>query len=120
MTAQATVSVDSSRSALHEVECMHCSRNVSEMRFDMAILTVRNLKPEVHQLLRERAARHGRSMEAETRAIIEDAVCAPDTDLVTLVRRFATEAQITDAESSTIFPGRSKEFQRQVDLDGPK
>ena len=86
----------------------------------MAILTVRNLKPEVHQLLRERAARHGRSMEAETRAIIEDAVCSPNTDLVSLVRRFATEAQITDSESSVIFPARSKESQRQVDLGGHK
>ena len=86
----------------------------------MAILTVRNLNPEAHQLLRERAARHGRSMEAETRQIIEGAVRAPDTDLVSLVRRFASEAQLADSESSVIFPPRSKELQRQVDLGGHK
>ncbi len=36
----------------------------------MPILTVRNLDPDVHQRLRELAAAHGRSMEAEARAIL--------------------------------------------------
>lgn len=99
---------------------MHCSHKASEKGVAVAILTVRNLNPEAHQLLRERAARHGRSMEAETRQIIEGAVRAPDTDLVSLVRRFASEAQLADSESSVIFPPRSKELQRQVDLGGHK
>lgn len=86
----------------------------------MPILTVRNLNPEVHQLLRERAARHGRSMEAEARVIIEDAVTPPKTDLVTLVRRFADEVQITDDERPIVFPPRSKERQREVDLGGDR
>ncbi len=33
----------------------------------MATLTIRNLEPEVKQALRERAARHGVSMEEEAR-----------------------------------------------------
>jgi plasmid stability protein len=33
----------------------------------MATLTIRNLEPEVKQALRERAARHGVSMEEEVR-----------------------------------------------------
>ena len=40
----------------------------------MATLTVRNVPDEVHRALRVRAARHGRSTEAEIRAILEEAV----------------------------------------------
>jgi len=40
----------------------------------MAILTVRNLSDEVHRALRSRAARHGRSMEAEVREILSSTV----------------------------------------------
>ncbi len=40
----------------------------------MAVLTVRNLPDETHRALRVRAAAHGRSAEAEVRAILEDAV----------------------------------------------
>ncbi len=40
----------------------------------MAAITVRNLDDHVKQRLRIRAAEHGRSMEAEVRAIILDAV----------------------------------------------
>ena len=40
----------------------------------MAVLNIRNLPAEVHARLRVRAARGGRSMEAEARAILA-AVC---------------------------------------------
>ena len=40
----------------------------------MAMLTVRNLPDEVHRALRVRAARHGRSTEAEVCAILEETV----------------------------------------------
>lgn len=40
----------------------------------MAVLTVRNVPDEVHRALRLRAAQHGRSTEAEVRAILESAV----------------------------------------------
>ena len=43
----------------------------------MAVLTVRNLPDETHRALRMRAAEHGRSAEAEVRAILEDAVRPP-------------------------------------------
>jgi len=39
----------------------------------MVVLTVRNLPDEVHRSLRVRAARNGRSTEAEVRAILTDA-----------------------------------------------
>lgn len=40
----------------------------------MAILTVRNLPDDVHRALRVRAARHGRSTEAEVREILASVV----------------------------------------------
>lgn len=40
----------------------------------MASIVVRNLDEDVKQRLRVRAARHGRSMEAEVRSILEDSV----------------------------------------------
>lgn len=42
--------------------------------YEVAILTVRNLPDEVHRALRIRAARHGRSTEAEVREILESTV----------------------------------------------
>lgn len=45
----------------------------------MAVLNVRNLPEQVHRGLRQRAARHGRSMEAEARAILTEA-CRADTE----------------------------------------
>jgi antitoxin FitA len=40
----------------------------------MASLNVRNLSEATHRALRVQAARHGRSMEAEVRAILDDAL----------------------------------------------
>jgi antitoxin FitA len=44
----------------------------------VAAMSIRNLDERVLELLRIRAARHGRSMEAEVRAILVDAVREPD------------------------------------------
>lgn len=46
----------------------------------MAALTVRNLPDEVHRALRMRAAKHGRSTEAEVREILA-AVVKPEQRL---------------------------------------
>ena len=45
----------------------------------MATLTIRNLDERVKARLRVRAARHARSMEAEAREIIEQALGGADT-----------------------------------------
>ena len=53
----------------------------------MATLNIRNLPDEVHRRLRIRAAKHGRSMEAEARSILTE-VCAtrePAQDTATKV-----------------------------------
>ena len=44
----------------------------------MAALSIRNLDDEVKHRLHVRAARHGRSMEAEIRSILEEAVREPE------------------------------------------
>ena len=44
----------------------------------LAAVSIRNLDERVKERLRIRAARHGRSMEAEIRAILADAVSRPE------------------------------------------
>ncbi|MBW3638415.1 MAG: Arc family DNA-binding protein [Actinobacteria bacterium] len=44
----------------------------------MAAVSIRNLDDDVRERLRVRAARHGRSMEAEIRTILAEAVREPD------------------------------------------
>ena len=57
----------------------------------MAALSIRDLDDGVRERLRVRAARHGRSMEAEIREILSEAVREPEqADLfATLMNRFA-------------------------------
>lgn len=57
----------------------------------MAAISIRNLDDEVKHRLRIRAARHGRSMESEIRAILAEAVSEPTTSdglFTTLLDRF--------------------------------
>jgi len=46
----------------------------------VAAVSIRNLDDTVRERLRVRAAAHGRSMEAEMRAILVEAVWEPDDD----------------------------------------
>lgn len=58
----------------------------------MAALTIRGIDEQTHARLRVEAARHGRSMEAEVRAILKDrfATPAPERGLGTRIhQRFA-------------------------------
>ena len=43
----------------------------------MASLNIRQLEPALKERLRVRAAQHGRSMEAEARAILKDVLASP-------------------------------------------
>jgi len=57
----------------------------------VATLTIRNVEATVKERLRVRAARHGRSMEAEVRSILSAAVAAdrdqPEPNLAEAIRR---------------------------------
>jgi plasmid stability protein len=80
----------------------------------MGMLTVRDLDPKVKEKLRRRAARHGRSMEAEARLILAAAVEAGDepADLVSSIRAHfgGTGAQLE-------LPDRKSAAQRPVAFD---
>ena len=52
----------------------------------MAVIGIRILDPDVKARLRVRAAEHGRSMEAETRAILVDAVAERPMGLFDAIR----------------------------------
>jgi plasmid stability protein len=80
----------------------------------MAILTVRNVPAEVHRALRVRAALHGRSTEAEVRAILEDAV-KPEgrIQLGSLLVDIGRQAGITD-EDVALFEQRDKTPARPI------
>lgn len=52
----------------------------------MATLTIRQLDPRTRERLRLRAARHGRSVEAEVRAILDAAVDTPEDNLLISLR----------------------------------
>jgi plasmid stability protein len=59
----------------------------------MPAVTVRNLPEKTHRALKLRAARNGRSTEAEIRKILEDSVAPPErlkigSELAALGRRF--------------------------------
>lgn len=64
----------------------------------MATITVRNLDDEVQRLLKVRAAEHNRSMEAEARAILSEAVRV-DTfmrDWIELTRPFRGDFELPE------------------------
>jgi antitoxin FitA len=73
----------------------------------MATVTVRSLSPETHRALKVRAAHHGRSTEAEIRAILEEAVRPRErvkigSALATFGRRFGgVDLDITRDETPT-------------------
>jgi antitoxin FitA len=64
----------------------------------MAMLTVRDLDPEVKDKLRLRAARHGRSMEAEVREILRDVVDSdePEESLAEAILRVFKDVDPAD------------------------
>ncbi len=53
----------------------------------MSMLTIRNLDPALKERLRVQAAHHGRSMEAEVRAILAEAVASPPAPTGNLYER---------------------------------
>lgn len=75
----------------------------------MGMLTVRNLPEEVHRALRVRAATHGRSTEAEVRAILEEAV-KPEgrVKLGSLLVTIGRQARLTDEEHAVFERARDK------------
>jgi antitoxin FitA len=87
--------------------------NCSRVR-TMATLTIRGLDPETHARLRIEAARHGRSMEAEVRAILTERL-APDSAERGLGSRIHT--RFAGLEGELQLPDRSGEPPRAAVFD---
>ena len=83
----------------------------------MAMLTVRNLPDEVHRALRVRAARHGRSTEAEVRAILQETVL-PDgrVRLGSRLTAIGRQTALSDEEFAA-FGQRDTARARPLDLE---
>ena len=61
----------------------------------MGTLTIRQLNERTHARLRERAASHGRSVEAEVRAILDATTGRPESNiLVSLHHAFAADGGV--------------------------
>ena len=74
----------------------------------MASITIRNLPDEVHRALRVRAALHGRSTEAEVRAILEEAAKpAGRIQLGSLLADVGRRAKLAE-EDQAVFEQRDK------------
>jgi plasmid stability protein len=79
----------------------------------MAALSIRNLDETVKQRLLLRAARHGRSMEAEARAILTEAVRDPADSaglFTTLLDRFGTLGGVDLELPARTEPARAADF----------
>ncbi|WP_439545949.1 FitA-like ribbon-helix-helix domain-containing protein [Sandarakinorhabdus sp.] len=74
----------------------------------MAQILVRNLDEHVKAGLARRAARHGRSLEAEARAILAEAVAPAETGLATYMQMLfadcGLEEPIQEWKGQTIRP----------------
>jgi len=65
----------------------------------MASIVIRNLPDEVHRAIRVRAAHHGRSIEAETRDILESTVKPHGrVKLGSLLAQIGREVKLTEEE----------------------
>lgn len=58
----------------------------------MSTLTIRQLNEYTHARLRGRAAKHGRSVEAEVRAILDAAVDLPEENILLALHATFSEA----------------------------
>lgn len=58
----------------------------------MSTLTIRQLNANTHARLRGRAAKHGRSVEAEVRAILDAAVGLPEENILLALHATFAEA----------------------------
>lgn len=77
----------------------------------MGTLTIRQLDERTHARLRGRAASHGRSVEAEVRAILDAAVELPEQNILLALHATMAEAGGIDLQ----LPDRSDQ-PRPVDL----
>ena len=75
----------------------------------MPSVTIRNVPDEVHRAIRVRAARHGRSIEAEMRDILEATVRPQGrVKLGSLLSEIGRKVKLTEDEFATFASVRGK------------
>ena len=75
----------------------------------MPAVTIRNLSQETHRALKLRAAKHGRSAEAEMRAILEAAVRPADrVRLGSALAELGRKASLTNADLESLETTRDR------------
>lgn len=79
----------------------------------MAAITIRNLDPVTKEKLRVRAAVNGRSMEAEARALIEDAVVGPYAAM-NVGQAFRAMAESVGYLDDLELPSRKEPYERSA------
>ena len=84
----------------------------------MPSMTVRNVPDEIHRALRVRAAKHGRSAEAEVREILKNAV-KPEgrVKLGSLLANIGRKINLSDDEFSILEQSRDKTQVKPVDFE---
>ncbi len=74
----------------------------------MSTLTIRQLDERTHARVRGRAAEHGRSVEAEVRAILDAAVNRPERNFLLSLRDSLAEAGGVDLEPARVPTSRAR------------
>ncbi len=77
----------------------------------MTTLTITQLDERTYARLRMRAARHGRSVEAEVRAILDAAVAGPEENFL-----LALGAAVAEVGGVDLQPESRRHVPRRVDL----
>lgn len=84
----------------------------------MRSVTIRNVPDEVHRAIRVRAARHGRSIEAELREILESAVKPQGRiTLGSLLAEVGRKVGLTDAEFAIVQSVRDRTPARAANFE---
>lgn len=84
----------------------------------MPSVTIRNLPDEVHRALVARAQRHGRSLEAELRAILEDVARSPARlRLGSFLARLGQDLALSEEEWSAFAQSREGSLARSSAIE---
>ncbi len=84
----------------------------------MPAVTIRNISDETHRALKVRAARHGRSAEAEMRDILKAAVCpAERLRLGSALSALSRKVGLTNADFEALEQARNKRPATPIGLE---
>jgi antitoxin FitA len=86
-----------------------CNEKASTQELPMAELIVRNVNPQLVRMLRQRAAAHGRSVEAEHTEILRQALLEGDQDFIARAKALRQRLRSTVDSSEIIRSDRDRD-----------